>query len=50
MSQVSLFRSQKFIRMRLDFHPDTLPLYDGKQFLHGSKPHAIADFLMVGIS
>ena len=40
----------EIIRMRLDLHTDTLTLDQRKQFLHGSKPHSIADLLLVRIT
>ena len=36
--------------MRLDLYTDSLPFYDRKEFIHGSKPHAIADLLLIWIA
>ena len=40
----------EIIRMRLNFHTDTLTLDQRKQFLHRFKPHTIADLLLVRIT
>ena len=40
----------EIIGMGLDFHTDAFLLYNRKQFLHGSEPHAIADFLLVRVT
>ena len=38
------------IGVGLDFHPQSLPLDDGEQFLHGAEEHAVANLLLVGVA